>query len=216
MSRNMKPNIQLIAKDEVWTMLRGVDSCLEDKYLVSNYSRVFSLRRNRICKGAIDKNGYHKVTLSHSINTKFIAAHRLAAFAFIPNPENKPFINHKDGNKANNHVDNLEWCTNAENIQHGYDNGLINKKGSRTGWKMSDQTKRKIAKTVSTQVVGGHKRIRKNETGEIFDCVADAIKDAKVCKATFHNKMKANEAIRGFTYTYLERILVGIKKTKPS
>lgn len=60
------------------------------------------------------------------ITTVFI--HRLVAAAFVPNPQRKPFVNHKNGNKLDNRAVNFEWTTHAENIQHAYDTGLINKR----------------------------------------------------------------------------------------
>lgn len=72
---------------------------------------------------AYDSKGYLRVGLI--INGKLVTrkVHRLVAIAFIPNPDNKPFVNHKDGNKSNNRVDNLEWSTAKENTRHAIDNG---------------------------------------------------------------------------------------------
>ena len=73
----------------------------------------------------VDTVGYYQCTLRDDKNKKhYKRTHRLVARAFIENPNNLPQVNHKDGNKLNNHVDNLEWCTNKDNTQHGYDNNL--------------------------------------------------------------------------------------------
>lgn len=71
-------------------------------------------------------NGYYSVcvSLGSRNDKKLFKAHRAVAETFIPNPENKPTINHKDGNKLNNNVDNLEWATYSENTQHAFDTGL--------------------------------------------------------------------------------------------
>ena len=68
--------------------------------------------------------GYLRVVLSHGRINKGFLVHRLIAMVFLPNPENKPMVNHKDGNKKNNHVSNLEWCTRKENELHAKNHGL--------------------------------------------------------------------------------------------
>ena len=84
-------------------------------YFISNFGRVFSKKSNKVMKNrVVSKNGYQQITLDNSQ----LLVHRLVAQAFIPNPDNKPQINHIDGNKENNAVDNLEWCTNKENCEH--------------------------------------------------------------------------------------------------
>ncbi len=81
-------------------------------------------KNKRICQW-VDTVGYYQCILRDSNGKKhYIRVHRLIAKAFIDNPNNLPQVNHIDGNKLNNSIDNLEWCTNRENTQHGYDNHL--------------------------------------------------------------------------------------------
>lgn len=81
--------------------------------------------------------------------------HRLVAETFIPNPENKPTVNHKDGNKLNNNVDNLEWATHSENMQHAFKTGLNH---STKGHKVSEETKRKISESLKGEKNGMYGR----------------------------------------------------------
>ena len=91
----------------------------ENLYVVSNAGEVFKFPdRNK--KQTLGKRGYFTVSLYKNGQRKTATVHRLAAKAFIPNPQDKPFVNHKDGNKLNNCVDNLEWVTGAENKIHSF------------------------------------------------------------------------------------------------
>lgn len=94
------------------------------KYIISNYGRVKNKKLDRELKGTLDKDGYCKVGLRIKNKRIYRFVHRLVAIEFIPNIGNKPQVNHIDGNKSNNNVDNLEWVTTQENIIHAYQNGL--------------------------------------------------------------------------------------------
>lgn len=106
-------------------------------YFVSNLGG-FRGRSGKPIKQQIHKNGYYVYAMRPEGRKgicKCVKIHRLIAEAFIPNPENKPFINHIDGNKLNNNVNNLEWCTNQENVIHAYKMGLCKiKRGEDNHW----------------------------------------------------------------------------------
>ncbi len=95
-------------------------------YEVSKYGDVRRKETKRILKQNLKKDNYLEVSISMGSrqNVKHYLVHRLVAEAFIPNPENKPQVNHKDGNTTNNQVTNLEWVTNQENITHSIITGL--------------------------------------------------------------------------------------------
>lgn len=110
--------------EKIWKPVVGY----EDYFSISSEGDVYSHRTDRILKQTIHKNGYYLLsTYLNGRKSKSVCfrVHRLVAQAFIPNPENKPHVNHLDGNKLNNAVDNLEWCTPQENVRHAYDTGLI-------------------------------------------------------------------------------------------
>lgn len=112
----------------------------EGMYQISNFGNVRSLdrviyankgnpKRNMFSKGKIlinhvSNTGYYRAKLCKNQKRKMFFVHRLVAEAFIPNPENKPQVNHIDGNRLNNHVENLEWATMSENVLHAYNTGL--------------------------------------------------------------------------------------------
>lgn len=92
-------------------------------YYVTKCGKVFN-KHGRELKPSLNKGGYKFLSLSYQGKTKTTMLHRMLAECFIPNPHNYPQINHKDGNKVNNELSNLEWCTPSYNVQHAWDTGL--------------------------------------------------------------------------------------------
>ena len=111
----------------------NVLSLFDGKYEVSDTGKVFSLAREsrRELVGKVGNNGYRSVLLTVDGKRLHRLVHRLVAEAFIPNTLGKRTVNHRDGCKLNNNVENLEWMTDSENLSHAREKGLLNTKISR-------------------------------------------------------------------------------------
>lgn len=182
---------------EIWKDIKG----FEGKYQVSNlgrvrcvgYDNVITTARSqytrnvspKIINGQINNFGYRCVELRKGNRFQI---HRLVAEAFISNPENKRTVNHKDGNKLNNSVCNLEWATYSENIQHAYDTGL--KEGMIGENHHHYGRKRGLGYNA--------KKVIDTETGRMFECVKDAADHI------------------GVTYKHLSRMLSGARNNTSS
>lgn len=108
-------------KKEVWKPIK-----YNPKYSVSSHGRIRGIYKTingYLRKPQLDKDGYPRILL-HKDGQKLFGVHRLVAEAFLPKPEGKDQVNHKNGNKADNRVENLEWCTLSENRQHAFKTGL--------------------------------------------------------------------------------------------
>lgn len=115
--------------EELWKSISGYKGIYE----ISNTGRIRSLTRTIIRKNGRQQTfigeekiptldpttGYYKIILYKECKGRTFYVHRLVATAFLPNPNNLPYVNHKDENKTNNHINNLEWCTPSENTNWG-------------------------------------------------------------------------------------------------
>lgn len=135
-------------ENEIWKDVEGYDG----DYLVSNFGKVKSFKKNKesILKKCKNSNGYYFVNLFKNNIQKKIYIHRLVGKEFIPNPENKPEINHLNADKSNNQVSNLEWVTPKQNIQHAWQTGLMEntRKAVKNAWKtgLMENTRKNIIK----------------------------------------------------------------------
>ena len=133
------------------------------EYEVSNLGRVRSMKKYRgmtarIMPQTIQRKGYYAVTFHMNNKAYCRKVHRLVIEAFTPNPDNLPCINHIDGNKLNNHIDNLEWCTYQHNMQHAVHTGLTHPH------RWTDEERKQISERNKGQVVSNKQRQQISET----------------------------------------------------
>lgn len=146
-------------------------------YLIDEYGNIYSKRFKKLLNPKHNHDGYLRIQIWKNNKCEFVSVHRLVAETFIENPLNKPFVNHKDGNKQNNHVSNLEWCTQKENIKHAWSNGLSTHENHSKYGKVGQYDKN-------------------NKLIAIYDCPSDAAEKTGICYFTILNSAKKNHKAR--------------------
>lgn len=142
-------------------MQKGIQYGLSD-YEITETWQVINIHNNHVVKPQKNGKGYLRV----HIDGKMQFVHRLVAEKYIPNPENKPQVNHIDGNKLNNSVSNLEWVTNQENRNHAVANNLI-VKGEAVPWSKLRQ--------IDIEFIRKHTELSSQKLAEIFNVSASHI-----------------------------------------
>lgn len=156
---------------------------LFENYDIFKDGSIISLYTGKKMKPQLDRYGYYYIPLVINGKSKKMKVHRLVCMAYIPNPENKPQVNHKNGIKTDNRVENLEWATASENTKHMFDNlssaNIVRKALSKAhkGIKIPKEISSKGAKNRMGKKNGRARKVLCIETGYIYNCIIDAEKE---------------------------------------
>lgn len=179
----------------IWKDIPG----FEGLYEVSISGKV----KNSITKRLLKNNNrgrYYSVTLYKNHKPHQLSVHRIVALTFIPNPENKPMVNHKNGNRYDNNIVNLEWCTQSENEKHKYEVlGYIN---HFKGKKHSEVSKQKMREWFKNNLRLGakapcHKSIRCIETNKCYETIREACRELGLQESNVSKVLKGQRKTTG-------------------
>ena len=176
---------------EVWKDVEG----FEGLYRVSNTGKVFSVRRDKILKGKLDRYGYWCVVLWNGKNN-YRTVHRLVADAFVPRIDGCDIVNHLDCNKQNNNADNLEWTTVKGNTKHAYDN--------------IESFRERVKRVRKTGVEARKIKIDAYYQGEYvgsFNGKKETAEQLGVSEKTIYNRLHDRFSSRS-GYTFVEKVVV--------
>lgn len=162
----------------------------EGLYQVSNYGDVKNVRRNKILRQCKHRLGYMSVMLYKNKQPKRLMVHRLVAMTFLENCQSLECVNHKDENKSNNHVDNLEWCSREYNMQYGTLNARISKKRGHMA-----RRKRKVVQ------INQHGNVVKT-----WESIAQASVETGTSRTSIYKCCNGlHKTANGFAWSYIER-----------
>lgn len=165
---------------EIWKNVVGY----ENMYQVSNLGNVKSLKRKKWngfdYQEVVEKflsqklhQGYKYVNLCGFGKQKLIGVHRLVAIAFLDNPDSKRYVHHKDNNPSNNHVDNLEWCTQKENIGYSVAQGRFNQGELSARNKLTKEQVIEIRQKIADKTISQCKLAK--ELGVTQNCISEIV-----------------------------------------
>lgn len=169
----------------------------EGSYQVSSIGRVRRMAgsprclKNRVLVNKVKKSGYRFVALSKGNEITYHHIHRLVANEFIPNPKEKPHVNHIDCNKSNNAIENLEWVTPSENMAHAIKNVVYNRSGVLRGAK--NKSSIQIAQVVNQSIL------------MVWGSCSEAAKHYGVCPAAIHKAVRCGGKSIGFHWRMIDK-----------